>query len=71
MTVASQGETLLLTLFSFFGESGATVFDWTHLSGRFRDLEFSFSNCLLNSQPLVLKGDEDMHCSFFELALCL
>ena len=50
VTVASQGETLLLTLFSFCGESGATVSDWTHLSGRFRDWEFLFSNCLFNSQ---------------------
>ena len=52
VTVASQGETLLLSLFSFCGESGTTVFDWTHLSGCFRDWEFSFSNCLLNSQLL-------------------
>ena len=37
-------------LFSFFGESGTTVSDWTHLSNRFRECEFSFSNCLLNSQ---------------------
>ena len=52
MTVVSQEETLLLTLFSLCGESGTTVFDWTYLSGRFRDWEFSFSNCLLNSQLL-------------------
>ena len=40
VTVASQGETFLLTLFSFCGESGTTVSsfsNWTHLSGRFRD----------------------------------
>ena len=30
VTVDSQGETLLLTLFSFYGESGATVSDWRH-----------------------------------------
>ena len=43
--VASQGETLLLTLFSFCGESGTTVsslYNWTHLSGRFRDWESRF-----------------------------
>ena len=50
VTVASQGETLLLTLFSFCDKSVTTVSHWTHLSGRFRDLEPSFSNCLLNSQ---------------------
>ena len=51
VTVATQGETPLLTLFSFCGESGWTVSDWTHLSGRFSDWQlFSFSNCLLNSQ---------------------
>ena len=50
VTVAGKGETLLLTLFSFSGESGTTVSDWTHLSARFRDLEFSFSNFLFNSQ---------------------
>ena len=31
VTVASQRETLLLTLFSFCGKSGTTVSDWTHL----------------------------------------
>ena len=42
VTVASQGETLLLTLFSFCGESDTSVSDWTHLSGRFRDWDFWF-----------------------------
>ena len=37
-------------LFSFCGESSTSVSDWTHLSGRFRDWEFSFSNYLLNNQ---------------------
>ena len=38
-------------LFSFCGESSTPVnSDWTHLSGRFRDWEFSFLNYLLNSQ---------------------
>ena len=37
-------------LFSFSVESGTTVSDWTHLSGRFSYWEFSFSNYLLNSQ---------------------
>ena len=35
---------------SFFGESGTTVSDWTHLSNCFRECEFLFSNCVLNSQ---------------------
>ena len=39
MTVASQEEIFLLTLFSFCGESGTTVSDVTHLSGRFSDWE--------------------------------
>ena len=30
MTVASQGETIILISFSFCGESGTTVSDWTH-----------------------------------------
>ena len=29
VTVATQGETLLLTLFSFCGESGTVSSDWT------------------------------------------
>ena len=37
VTVTIQGETLLLALLSFCGDSGKTVSDWTHLSGLFRD----------------------------------
>ena len=41
------------------------------LSGRVRDWESSFSNCLASvklpiTDSLVLEGDEDMHRSFFE-----
>ena len=37
VTVTIQGETLLLALLSFCGDSGKTGSDWTHLSGLFRD----------------------------------
>ena len=37
-TVSSQGETLLLPLFSFCGESGTTVHDWTDFIGPFQGL---------------------------------
>ena len=55
---ASQGETLLLTLFSFSGESGTTVSDWTHLSGHFRDWELPVKQQIINGGsriPLCLK----------------
>ena len=34
--------TVALTLFSFCCESGTTLSNWTHLSGRFRDWESRF-----------------------------
>ena len=67
MTVASQGETLLLSLFSFCGESGTTVFDWTHLSGCFRDWEFSFSNF---KQPIT-KGGSRIRLCLKAMKICI
>ena len=53
-------------LFSFCGESSTPVSDWTHLSGRFRDWEFSFSNFQLNSQLQSV----DLGSTFDNLETC-